>query len=152
MHFTTSPDIPFCILNQFLWYNKYIQINNKTAYFKSFTENYINFVMDLLEKLGKLKSSSVFKMQHILNNTFYFQWLRLTYTTTKACKNIAQNNVNKNDSLTLKDHCIIRKTKKSIFWSDRKFYFYWIGNIWKIYEGFVNSHSNFQKATGSMSK
>ena len=71
--------------------------------------------MDLLEKLGKLKSWSVFKMQHNLNNTFYFQWLRLTYTTTKACKNIAQNNVNKNDSLTLKDHCIVRKSKKSIF-------------------------------------
>ena len=32
--FTTSPEI---LLNQFLWYNKYIQINNKTAYFEMFS-------------------------------------------------------------------------------------------------------------------
>ena len=31
-YFMGPPIIPSCVLNQFLWYNSYIKIDNKTAY------------------------------------------------------------------------------------------------------------------------
>ena len=40
----------------------------KTAYFKRFCENNINFVIDLFNEHGKLKSWFAFKMGYNLNN------------------------------------------------------------------------------------
>ena len=56
--------------------NKYIQINNKTGYFKMFSENNINFVMDFFDEQGKLKWSA-FKVEYHLKNGFHYQQLQL---------------------------------------------------------------------------
>ena len=67
--------------------------------------------MDLLDNSGKLKSWHVFKTEYNLNHKFYFQWLQLTDAIPKAWKNIVQNNINNNGSLTIKDHHVIRRTR-----------------------------------------
>ena len=67
--------------------------------------------MDLLDKSGRFKSWYVFKMEFSLNYTFYFQWLQLVNAIPKAWENIFQNNINKNCSFTIKDHCIIQRTR-----------------------------------------
>ena len=67
--------------------------------------------MDLLDKSGKFKNWHVFKTGYSLNPTFYFQWLQLTDAIAKAWKNIARNNINKNGSVTIKDHHIVQRTR-----------------------------------------
>ena len=53
----------------------------------------------------------IFKTEYNLNNKFYFQWLQLTNAIQKAWKNVAQNNINNNGSVTIEDHHIIRRTR-----------------------------------------
>ena len=43
-------------------------------------------------------------MEYSFNHTFYFQWLQLTDDIPKAWKNIVQNNIKNNGSLTIRDH------------------------------------------------
>ena len=116
IYFTTPPDP--CILNQYLWCNKYVGINKKNCIFwkkktifERFSEHNMNFVMDLSEKSGKLKSWYVFKTENNLNHTSYFRWLQLTDTISKTWKDIVQNNINNNGSLTFKDHHILQSTR-----------------------------------------
>ena len=56
--------------------------------------------MDLFDTSGSFKSCYVFKTEFNLNYTFYFQWLQLTDVILKIWKNIIQNNINNNNSLT----------------------------------------------------
>ena len=111
IYFNTQTEFPSCILNQFLWYNKYVRITEKTVYYKRFSEHNINYVMDLLDNSGKFKSWHVFKTEYNLSHKFYFQWLQLTDAIPKAWKNNVQNNINNNDSFTIKDHYIIQSTR-----------------------------------------
>ena len=111
IYFTIPPELPFCILNQFLWCNKYVQINKKTVYFKKFSEHNIHFLIDLLEKSRKFKSWQLCKTEYNLYYIFYFQWLQLTDAISKAWKNIIQNNINKIGSLTIKDHHMVQRTR-----------------------------------------
>ena len=54
--FIPPPGLPICILNQFSWCNKFVRINKiifyinniLIVYFKRFSENNVNFVLDLL--------------------------------------------------------------------------------------------------------
>ena len=47
-------------------------------YFKGFSEDNVNFVMDLLDKSQKFKSWHAFKTEYKLNHKVYFQLLQLT--------------------------------------------------------------------------
>ena len=60
---------------------------------------------------NKLKNFCVFKTEYNLNHKFYFQWLQLTDAIPKAWKNNVQNNINNNDSLTIKDYHIMQRTR-----------------------------------------
>ena len=42
VYFKTPPELPSCILKQFLWSNKYVRNNKKTVYFKRFSEHNVN--------------------------------------------------------------------------------------------------------------
>ena len=55
IYFSRPPELPSSILNQFLWYNKYVQINRITLYFKRFSEHNVTFVMDLLDNSENFK-------------------------------------------------------------------------------------------------
>ena len=87
------------------------ELTKKTVFFKRFSEHNVNFVMDLLDNYGKFKSWHTLKTKYNLNSKFYFQWLQLTDAAPKTWKNIIQNNINNNGSLTVKDHHIIRRTR-----------------------------------------
>ena len=80
---------------------------NKKLHIERFYEHNINFVIDLLDKSGKFTSKTECKMEYNLNHTFYFQWLQIINDIPKAWKNIVQNTINNNGSLTIKDHQII---------------------------------------------
>ena len=72
IYFNTPPEPCSCILSQLLWYNKYVWINKKTLNFKRLSDRNVNFVMDLLDNSGKIKSWNVLKMEYNLNHKFIF--------------------------------------------------------------------------------
>ena len=49
--FHVNPCVPSCILNQVLWFNKFIQINRKPVFYKKFSLNNINFLMQLVNRM-----------------------------------------------------------------------------------------------------
>ena len=49
-YFFNSPEIPSCILSEFLWFNWHIKIDNKPVFFKHFSEHGVNFTYQLFDK------------------------------------------------------------------------------------------------------
>ena len=48
-HFSLSPETPACLLLQFLWFNKYIQIEDNLVYLTKFSAKNIIFLSQLFE-------------------------------------------------------------------------------------------------------
>ena len=53
-HFSLSPETPACLLLQFLWFNKYIPIEENPVYLTKFAAQNINFLSQIFEE-GNLK-------------------------------------------------------------------------------------------------
>ena len=53
--FFVSFIVIFCILNQFLWYNRHTKIDNDVIFFERFPEKRINFLMQLSDESGVIK-------------------------------------------------------------------------------------------------
>ena len=66
-----NPCVPSCILNQVLWFNKFIQI--KPVFYKKFSLNNINFLMQLVDRNGFFKNWHTVEHEYDLQNNFYFQ-------------------------------------------------------------------------------
>ena len=75
--FHVNPCVPSCILNQVLWFNKFIQINRKPVFYKKFSSNNINFLMQLVDRNGVFKNWNTRKHEYDLQNNLYFQWMQL---------------------------------------------------------------------------
>ena len=73
--FYVNPCVPSCILNQVLWFNKFIQINRKPVFYKKFSLNNINFLMQLVDRNGSFKNWNTVKHEYDLQNNLYFQWM-----------------------------------------------------------------------------
>ena len=52
----STPEVPSLVSSQFLWYNSYIKIDNKVVCYKDFADKNINYVSDLFDEDGELKS------------------------------------------------------------------------------------------------
>ena len=50
IHFSWSPETPAFLLLQFLWFNKYIQIEDNLVYLIKFAAKNINFLTQLFEE------------------------------------------------------------------------------------------------------
>ena len=53
-HFSLSPETPACLFLQFLWFNKYIPIEENPVYLTKFAAQNINFLSQIFEE-GNLK-------------------------------------------------------------------------------------------------
>ena len=51
-YFFNSPEIPSCILSEFLWFNRHSKMDNEPVFFKHFLERGINFLYQLFDKNG----------------------------------------------------------------------------------------------------
>ena len=69
---STPVMLPSAIASQFLWHNRFIEIDGKTIYWSNFSENNINFVGQLFHN-GKLKSWSVLKVENGLHEKQKFK-------------------------------------------------------------------------------
>ena len=66
--FNINPSVPSCILNQVLWFNRFIQFNNKAVFYKRFSLNNINFLMWLVDRNGVFKYWNVLKHDYDLQS------------------------------------------------------------------------------------
>ena len=75
--FSKTPETPFSILSQFLWYIIKIQIDESEVHLSRFSQNNLNFVSRLFNTNGSIKAWHFLKQEYPLNNNSYFQWLQL---------------------------------------------------------------------------
>ena len=60
-YFSTNPETPSCILAQYLWFNKFIIVDNSYLNFTNFSNKNINFVSDLVNQNYNFKSWEILK-------------------------------------------------------------------------------------------
>ena len=58
-YFSTNPETPSCILSQYLWFSKFIIVDNSYVNFTNFSTKNINFVSDLVMKIVTLKAGKL---------------------------------------------------------------------------------------------
>ena len=76
-YLTRKPEIPSCILSQYLWYNENIQVDKNSIYLVRFSKKNINYVSQVFGLYGFIKKWHVLKAEHELHENSYFQWLQL---------------------------------------------------------------------------
>ena len=81
------------IRKQLLWGNKFIQTKNKTLFYKNWHKSNINFIDDLLDETGNLKSSKdIFnKMQGCNRANWLIEYATILKSIPQAWKNSLKN-------------------------------------------------------------
>ena len=109
-YFSTNLETPSCILAQYLWFNKFIIVDNSYLNFTYFSNKNINFVSDLLNQNCNFKRSEILKNRCHSGNKLDFQWMQLIHTIPLISKqkiNDSKKNVEKN--YFVRDHRLIKK-------------------------------------------
>ena len=74
-YFSTNPETPPCILSQYLWFDKFINVDNSYVNFTNFLNENIKFVSDLVNENCNFKSWETLKDEYHVDSKLYFQWL-----------------------------------------------------------------------------
>ena len=96
-------------MSNFLWFNKHILIEKKSIFFRYFSDKGLNFVYQLFDKNGSVKSWSSIKEEFDFNNISNFKWQQLIYAIPPFWKKIIKETDNA-DNLLLPNHHLIKKT------------------------------------------
>ena len=110
-YFFNSPEIPSCILSEFLWFNRHIKIDNESVFFKHFSEHDINFIYQLFDNNGIAKKWEVLQTEYKLDKRFHFQWCQLIYAVPESWKKSIKLSGNSNNILLCTDHHITRNSR-----------------------------------------
>ena len=111
-YFSTNPETPSCILSQYLWFNKFIIVDNSYVNFTNFSKKNINFVSDLVNENYNFKSWEFKKKKNHLDYKLYFQWIQLIHGIPLIWKqkiNDCEKNVEK--KYVVQDHHLIQNTR-----------------------------------------
>ena len=79
-------------LLQFLWFNKYIHIEDNPVCLTKLTAKNIDFLSQLFDR-GSLESWNNLKIEYNLTNETYFQWLQLKHAIPHKWKTIIKQNL-----------------------------------------------------------
>ena len=90
-----KPDTVEKIKNQIIWNNDQILVNNKSVYYKEFSEAGIMKIGDLFDVNGKIKSLDTLRVKQ-RSNTDFLRWYGIVQAIPGKwrCNTIAQANVN----------------------------------------------------------
>ena len=102
--------IPSTIANQFIWFNNLLKIDHKVIFLQQFSDNNLNFVGQLFNSDGSLKSWDFLKTEFFLTEKLKFQWMQLIHALPKpwreGLKLIEGNEIN---NLFIQDHHLIKR-------------------------------------------
>ena len=107
-HLSSPATLLTTVACQFIWHNKHIQIDNKSTYFCSFSNSNLNFVGQLFDTDGKLKSWECIKHQFSLKNNIWFQYLQIIYALPQRRKESINNFARNLNNLYIQDHHLIK--------------------------------------------
>ena len=96
------------VVCQFIWNNKHIQIDNKSTYFYSFSNSNLNFVGQLFDTDGKLKSWDCIKHQFSLKNHMHFEYMQIIHALPQHWKESINNFARNLNNLYIQDHHLIK--------------------------------------------
>ena len=71
-----------------LWFNKYILIEKKSIFFRDFSDKSLNFVYQLFDNNGSVKSWGSIKEEFDFNNISNFKWQQFIYAIPPFWKKI----------------------------------------------------------------
>ena len=104
-------EVPSCILSQYLWYNRSIQVDNSSVYFLKFSEENINYVSQLFSDNGSIKQWHEFKREHNLHESFYFQWLQSIDSIPQRWNIIIKETTEMLSILSFHDHHLVKGSR-----------------------------------------
>ena len=96
-------ELPSCIVSNFLWFNEHIFIEKKSIVFRNFSDKGLNFVYQLFDNNGNVKSWSSIKEEFGFNNISNFKWQQLIYALSPFWKKVLKETDNA-DNLLLPNH------------------------------------------------
>ena len=94
-------------MSSFLWFNKHILIEKKSIFFRDFSGKGLNFVYQLFDNNGNVKSWSSIKEEFGFSNILNFKWQQLIYMLPPWKKIIKETG--NADNLLLPNHHLIKK-------------------------------------------
>ena len=80
---SSSPNLPSAIISQFVWFDKKIQIDKMHIFFSSLSENGLNFIDQLFDRDGKLKTFECLKDEFSLTNNEKFKLFQIIHDLAK---------------------------------------------------------------------
>ena len=98
-------------MSQFIWFNKYIKIDNSSVYIKYFSNKNLNFVGELFETDGKIKPWEKIKTLYNLPNNMEFCWMQIVHALPKSWKKEILENKGNSNNLVIYDHHLIKKSQ-----------------------------------------
>ena len=101
-------EVTYCILSQYLWFNRTIQVDYSSVYFLKFSEKNINYVSQHFSDNGSIKKWHEFKREHNLHESFCFQWLQLIDSIRQRWKTIIKENHGNAANLIIHDHHLVK--------------------------------------------
>ena len=110
-YFSTNPETSSCILSQYLWFNKFITVDNSYVNFTNFSTKNVNFNSDLANKNSNCKIWETLKNKYQLDK-LYFQWTQLI----QAIPLIWEQKINDSSASVethhvVQDHHLIKSTR-----------------------------------------
>ena len=108
---STNPETSSCILSQYLWFNKFIIVDNSYVNFTNFSTKNVNFNSDLANKNSNCKIWETLKNKYQLDK-LYFQWTQLI----QAIPLIWEQKINDSSASVethhvVQDHHLIKSTR-----------------------------------------
>ena len=80
---SSSLNFPSAIISQFTWFNKKIQMDNTHVFSSNLSDKGLNFVGQLFDRDGKLKTCDSLKAEFFLTNTEKFKLFQLIHALPK---------------------------------------------------------------------
>ena len=110
-YLTRKPEIPSCILPQYLWYNENIQVDKNSVYLVRFWEKNINYVPQLFRPDDSIKKWHELNTEYELRENSYFQWLQLISAIPEGWKFIIKETHESTTNLIIHDHHVIKGSR-----------------------------------------
>ena len=109
--YLSSPaTLPPTVACQFIWYNKDIQIDDKSIYVYNFSNRNLNFVSQPFDTDGKLKPWECVKHQFLLKNNMQFQYRDIIHALPQHWKETIKQFAENINTLYIPDHHLIKSS------------------------------------------
>ena len=110
-YYSCTPKVSSLGSLQFLWYNSYIKIDNEVVCYKDFVDKKINFLSDLFDENGELKSWQKILNDFQLTQKSYFKWFQLIHAIPRPWKLAAFNDKGNCKNIIYFNHHLIKNNQ-----------------------------------------